>query len=553
MTGSNHPPGRRRRIRTGTAARWHRWLAIALTAPLLAWIVSSAVMWVTTLDLQGGLAGIQVYRLEPHNSVDQPLDEGVLPPGRILASASAEHGVERLHWLRLASRGEDLVYVVKPDPFSRALTFDARSGRRMDPLPDSLLRRWADEELVGTFATEVVGVREYNRYYRADRIPAALIHMEGEQATQLVLSRDEGRTLRRSDRAAQRFTWWYQALHVFQWSDHLLFWTTFLFLLGAATVVLGALGLILFWRRRGRSVATPSPSGTTPAPGTWSRRWHRILGVSVGTLLIVQILVGSYLWLNLGPLEDPFRGKGSFNPEWAGGFTPARELQPPAAVLERTARSLPDRERPVQAVEWRVLDGRETWILTLRRDEREWVFDAGTGERIDALPVETVARIAQEEVVGRPPFEYKGEGNEIWIDRAARVPTYRFRFEDPWVTDVHADQATGQVIQRRPAIWRAFSPFLRIHMMAATGNKAVDGALLFLFQGGLLALILTGWRLQWLQWRPRRPAEAPDYPDPGNSTGTGVTTPSSSPRGHTGARSESNGPGSLPRTAPGRG
>jgi len=159
-----------------------------------------------------------------------------------------------------------------------ALSFDARTGERLDPLPDSILLRWAEEELVGTRARKAHPVKEPNRYYAADRVPAALVLMEGEHPTQLLLSRDEGRVPRRSDRAAQRFTWWYQVPHVFQWSDHHLLWTGVLYLLAGGTVALDVLGLVLFWRRRG----TPVPS--VHRPGRRSRRWHRILGVTAGTV-----------------------------------------------------------------------------------------------------------------------------------------------------------------------------------------------------------------------------------------------------------------------------
>jgi len=215
---------------------------------------------------------------------------------------------------------------------------------------------------------------------------------------------------------------------------------------------------------------------------------------------MIQMLFGSWLWLKLGPLEDPFPGKGSFNPEWAGGFTTDRTLVSPEAVLERTALDLPDAERPVQAVERRVLDDREVWILEPRRMGTPLVFDGATGERIRALPPETVGRIVREEVAGRAAFQYLGEAQELWIDRNDRIPTYRFRFEDRWTTDVHADPATAQVIQRPPGIWRALGPFLGIHMMAATGRKWVDGPLLGFLQVGILLLVITGWRLELLRF-----------------------------------------------------
>ena len=81
------------------------------------------------------------------------------------------------------------------------------------------------------------------------------------------------------------------------------------------------------------------------------------------------------------------------------------------------------------------------------------------------------------------------------MDFNARVPTYLFRFDDPDRSDVHVSQATGEVVQRRPAIWRAFGPFLVYHTFGFTGNAVLDTVLLTLMQAAILAMVLTGWRM----------------------------------------------------------
>lgn len=88
------------------------------------------------------------------------------------------------------------------------------------------------------------------------------------------------------------------------------------------------------------------------------------------------------------------------------------------------------------------------------------------------------------------------------MDSNTRVPTYLFRFTDPDHTDVHVSQMTGEVVQRRPAVWRAFGPFLAYHTLGFTGNPWLDTVLLSVLQLTVLAMVFSGWRLA----APVRPA-----------------------------------------------
>jgi len=81
------------------------------------------------------------------------------------------------------------------------------------------------------------------------------------------------------------------------------------------------------------------------------------------------------------------------------------------------------------------------------------------------------------------------------MDFNARVPTYRFRFTDPDETDVHVSQITGEVVQRRPAVWRAFGPFLAYHTFGFTGNPWLDTVLLTMLQLTILVMVGSGWAM----------------------------------------------------------
>ena len=477
-------------------ASWHKWLGLVLTFPLLSWIVSSVAMMMVTMNAPNGLAGN--YKLNPYNSVDIALESATVQPTALLRLLETEYGIERIYWLRLQSRGEHLWYTVKPTPSALAMVFDARNGRRLDPLSDAHLATVANEALEGSRFTKLEDGPEYNRYYDARRVPAVKATVEGAQPATLVLSRDEGRTLRRLNAESGSFNFWYKIFHVNQLSDHLAVWTTILLTCATGVILLSFFGYQMFWWRRNRLVAT------TRVGQNRSRNLHRKFGAVVGGLLILEMAAGIYMWIGFGPLEDPFRGKSSINREWEAGILTSETLADPHTILQAVASQLPASPRPVQAIEWRSFNGQPGWIVVQKQNEIGSVFNAASGERIDSLPVEMAGRIAQQEVVGTPDYFLVGNATQLWMDLNRPMPAYRFRFADRGKSDVYVAVANGQVLQRRSAFWRRFGPFLGLHMFSFTGKKWVDMTLLMLFQLGIVVSIVTGWLLQF---SPKRATE----------------------------------------------
>lgn len=469
-------------------ASLHRWLGLALSLPLLGWIISSVAMMMVTMNAPpSGLAG--VYELNPYNSVDMALDSARITPDALLKRLAAEHGITRIYTLRLIARGPELWYVVKPTPSALAMTFDAMTGERLDPLSDERLGIVANEAIAGSTFASIEDGPEYNRYYDVRRVPAARASVIGAHPATLVLSRDEGRTLRRLDAASGQFEWWYKTFHVNQFSDHLVLWTTFLLTAASAVIVLTVFGYQLFvWRR--------APAAAT-APQSRARSLHRKVGVVAGGLLVLEMGAGIYMWICFGPLEDPFRGKSSINKAWAAGITTDRPLADPRTVLRAAANTDTASPRPVQAIEWRRLGDSDAWVVMRRLNEPGEVYDAATRARVERLTVEEAGVIARQEVVGEPTYFYVGESSQLWMDLNRPVRAYRFRFDDPDKSDVYIAMTDGQVLQRRSAFWRRFGPFLDLHMFSITGLKWLDMTLLGLFEIGVVAAVITGWMMHF--------------------------------------------------------
>lgn len=466
-------------------SRAHRILGLAVTVPLVGWVASSFVLHGVGLALPNGLQG--VYELRPYHEQRVRLEAPELvAPGKIFQALRGD-GLDRVYWLRLEALGGVPVYVAKPGPFELERTYDARTGQRLDPLPDSLLSRIADGELVGTRAGALEDGSEFNRYYTVPRVPAVAATMVGDQASEVVFARASGRVLRRTDPLAAWFDRAYRSVHVWQWGDSVWAFTALLYGLVGAALLLVCLGYVLWFDRRGARARWTSH--VRPA-----RRLHARLALWAGLVVSTQMLVGAYLWFNLGLIEPRFRGQGSFREDWQGGIDVAEEVAPAGIIAATLPGEVLGAEHPIQRYEWRAVGAERLWLAYPDRDAEPIVIDASNGRPLPRLTV-AQARAAATAVVRGEPMGRPEESTEYWMDANARIPTYLFRFSDPDVSDVHVSQATGEVIQRRPAIWRAFGPFLAYHTFGFTGNPWLDTALLSILQGTVLTMVVSGWRL----------------------------------------------------------
>ncbi len=441
-------------------------------------------------DAPNGLQG--VYDLSAANSVVRRLDESQVSPSTILRAA-ADFGAEQPYSIRLESHGRHLLYVVRPTPYALAMTFDAMTGERLDPLSDSLMLAIADEHLAGTKAVRVLGeVSEYHRDYDLPGVPAARILMDGEQPSELILSRASGRPLRRMDAVATGFEAWYRALHVFQWSGGrggggggaMGAFTTLLYLIAAGVVMLAVLGLALWVWRWGKR----RPAALT---------WHGRAGMTIGLFLVVEIFVGAYMWLSLGPLQDPFRGKNTFATPTMG-LTASDSLADPRTVLKLVTPAMEVDAAAIQMIEWRQIAKHPVWVVRAARNEVGTVFRAGDSARWDPVPPETIGLAVQQLMDGNRGFSHEGDREYYWNDLNRPIPVYHYRFDDG--TDVYASQATAEIVSRRTGFWRAFSPFLMVHSVAFTADAEMNAIFLLIMLGAITVLLATGW---WAWWQTR--------------------------------------------------
>lgn len=464
----------------------HRLLGLVSLLPLAGWILSSFVLHGVGMFLPDtGLRG--EYRLESTHAANVDLESDLLLTPDSVLSLVERDGLVRVYWLRLDALGDLPVWIVKPGPFDVEQVYDARTGVRLDPLDGDMLRTVADHELIGTAAASMEPGREFNRYYRADDLETVTFGMEGEQPSEITLLTASGRTLSRMDPLAGAFNAAYRSLHIWQWGTPMWFFTALLFMAAGIALAAVVLGYILWWDRRDRRKRWTSHVRT-------ERRLHAKLAPAAGLILATQMLVGAYLWFNLGIIEPRFRGQGSFRLDWGGGIEVSESLATPSEV-ESTVRGagLPE-GRDVQRYEWRAIGDDRFWVAYGERDADGVLVDASRRTVVEEL-TEAQARTAGAMVVLGEAVGAGVGDEEYWMDFNRFVPTWRFRFSDPDESDIHVSRTTGEVVQRRPAIWRAFGPFLVYHTFGFTGNKWLDTLLLGIMQAILIAMMISGWRL----------------------------------------------------------
>jgi hypothetical protein len=179
------------------------------------------------------------YTLRPVQLVDVRLDAATVAPTAVLPAGRTEHGLARVYWLRLQSRGPHLWYVVKPTPYAPAMVFDARTGARLDPLSDALLPSPRTRPSSAAASTGSSRVR-VQPYYAATRRAGRAAPRRRRPARDAHRLADEGRTLRRLNAASGRFEWWYRTFHVNQYTDRLALWTTLLYACAAGVVAVAS-------------------------------------------------------------------------------------------------------------------------------------------------------------------------------------------------------------------------------------------------------------------------------------------------------------------------
>jgi len=274
------------RLRVNRWLAWfHRWAGVVLGLFFALWFVSGAVLHfvgfpaLSATDRRSGSEEIDFSRLR-------------VKPSEAIAAAPNASG------LRLISAAGRPVYVVSIPGHSPA-AIDGDSGQVMAPL-SAMDARTVAERFSHARVAAVDGPTDYDQWTVHQRFdpyrPFYRVHLGDDARTDLYVSTRTGEVVQRTRSAERRWNWCGAVLHWIYFTplrsnwvawDQVVWWLSLAALLSS---LMGAwLGLVRFAGAR-----AGGNSRISPFRG-WMR-WHHIIGLFVGLVVIAWILSG---WLSM--------------------------------------------------------------------------------------------------------------------------------------------------------------------------------------------------------------------------------------------------------------
>ena len=221
-------------------------------------------------------------------------------------------------------------------------------------------------------------------------------------------------------------------------------------------------------------------------------RFHRWLALIIGAQLILWFASGALMsFLPIDEVRgDHLVDRSRITPVVAGNW-----VSPTAILAQASA--------PVEALSWRMLDGRAVAELTTAKGVH--LFDASTGLVLAPVDAQQASRIARA----------AWKGKDIPVSTASRVmaesteyrgalPAWRIAFADADETSVFVAADTGQITAVRTGTWRLFDFFWGLHIMDWKNHENFNSWWLLAFSIGALGMSIAGTILLLMRWPMRR-------------------------------------------------
>lgn len=222
-------------------------------------------------------------------------------------------------------------------------------------------------------------------------------------------------------------------------------------------------------------------------------RVHKWLALIIGAQLLIWFTSG--VIMSFLPI-DKVRGEHLVNREAVGTIPRGTQMIAPATLLAQA-------DEPVEAVTWRMLDGRPITEVATGKGVR--LFDARTGTALPAVDAIQATRIARAawKAIDKPasrPSRVIAESPEY---RGA-LPAWRIAFADPDRTSVFIAAETGKITAVRTGTWRLYDFFWSLHIMDWKNHEDFNTWWLLTFAIGGLTLGVAGTVLLFMRWPIRK-------------------------------------------------
>ena len=222
-------------------------------------------------------------------------------------------------------------------------------------------------------------------------------------------------------------------------------------------------------------------------------RIHKWLALVIGAQLLIWFVSGAIM--SFLPI-DKVRGEHLVDRETIVAI-------PGGAVFADPQRIVAQAGAPVEAMTWRMLDGRPIAEVATKRGIK--LFDAVTGRPVPPVDSKLATRIA--EAAWKSAKKPKAEASLIKQESPeyrAALPAWRIAFADPDNTSIFVAADTGRITAVRTGTWRLYDFFWSLHIMDWKNHENFNSWwLLTLAVGGLLlglagtALLVMRWPFRW--------------------------------------------------------
>ncbi|WP_296943021.1 PepSY-associated TM helix domain-containing protein [uncultured Massilia sp.] len=462
----------------------HRWTGVAMCVLMALWFASGMVM--LFVGYPRLLPAERLAGLPPLPVQGCCVDPGTLP------------GVGDATRLVLTSiRGRPHYVTTTP---AGVAAFDAATGRRAGPVDGAGALAAARTFLPGAGARLAGQVAE-DRWTHARALdahrPLHVVELDDAAATRLYVSSTTGQVMLDAPRAQRAWNYvgaWLHWLYMLrsQPKDPVWSWTVIaLSAVGTLAALAGALNGIWRWRFAGRY-----KSGARTPFREAAMRWHHVLGMAFGAVLLAWIFSGLMSMNPLGVFDARLRPDlGAY-----AGATPGARRAPvavPQALALLRAQGFAARE-----LEWRVLGGEPYLLARDGADRTRLVVAGGAGAAVlarwsdarllaAARALLPAAPVGQARVTDYDAYYYKRGAQSMYGDDDRRLPALRVDFGDAGATSAWIDPYTGDVAASMDRAQRAGRwLFNLLHswdlpaMLAAGWVR--EAVLLVLGAGGLL-------------------------------------------------------------------
>ena len=222
-------------------------------------------------------------------------------------------------------------------------------------------------------------------------------------------------------------------------------------------------------------------------------RVHKWLAVIIGAQLLIWFASGALMsFLSI----DKVRGEHLVDRE-------AIAIIPPDTRMVASETLLTQADAPVEAIAWRMLDGKLIAEVATGKGVR--LFDARNGAAlppVDAIQATRIARSAWKDA-DKPASQPSRVSTESPEYRGA-LPAWRIAFADPDHTSVFVAAETGKITAVRNGTWRLYDFFWSLHIMDWKNHEDFNTWWLLAFAIGGLTLGIAGTILLFMRWPIRK-------------------------------------------------